>query len=177
SLADPTGVSIYHSKCPYVPPGSTTTGGTTTGGTTTGGTTTGGTTTGGTTTGGTTTGGTTTGGTTTGGTTTGGTTTGGTGNGACSATYSTTNSWSGGFQGQVTVTAGSAAISSWTVKWTLASGQTVTQVWNGTLTTSGSTATVTNASYNGSLAAGGSTTFGFLANGSPSTPTLTCTSS
>nr|WP_225851237.1 cellulose binding domain-containing protein [Streptomyces sp. HPF1205] len=156
--------------------GGTTTGGTTTGGTTTGGTTTGGTTTGGTTTGGTTTGGTTTGGTTTGGTTTGGTTTGGTGNGACSATYSTTNSWSGGFQGQVTVTAGSAAISGWTVKWTLAGGQTVTQVWNGTLTTSGSTATVTNASYNGSLAAGGSTTFGFLANGTPSTPTLTCTS-
>ncbi|WP_225850380.1 cellulose-binding domain-containing protein [Streptomyces sp. HPF1205] len=191
SLPDPSTISAYQPKCPYVPPGGTTTGGTTTGGTTTGGTTTGGTTTGGTTTGGTTTGGTTTGGTTTGGTTTGGTTTGGTttggtttggtttggtGNGACSATYSTTNSWSGGFQGQVTVTAGSAAISGWTVKWTLAGGQTVTQVWNGTLTTSGSTATVTNASYNGSLAAGGSTTFGFLANGSPSTPTLTCTS-
>ncbi|NUQ96776.1 MAG: alpha-galactosidase [Streptomyces sp.] len=135
--------------------GSTTTGGTTTGGTTTGGT---------------------TGGTTTGGTTTSGGTTGGTGGGACSAAYSTTNSWSGGFQGQVTVTAGNAAVSGWTVKWTLDSGQTVTQVWNGTLTTSGSNVTVTNASYNGSLAAGGSTTFGFLANGTPSTPTLTCTS-
>jgi hypothetical protein len=61
------------------------------------------------------------------------------------------------------------------VTWTPASGQTVTQVWNGTLTTSGSTANVANASYNGSLAAGGSTTFGFLANGTPSTPTLTCT--
>jgi cellulase/cellobiase CelA1 len=73
------------------------------------------------------------------------------------------------------VTAGSAAISSWTVTWTPASGQSITQVWNGTLTTSGSTATVVNASYNGSLAAGGSTTFGFLANGTPSTPTLTCT--
>jgi alpha-galactosidase len=141
-----------------------------------GGSTSGGTTTGGTTTGGTTTGGTTTGGTTTGGTTTGGTTTGGTGGGACTATYSTTGSWSGGFQGEVTVQAGNAAVNGWTVNWTLASGQSISQVWNGTLTTSGSTASVTNASYNGSLPASGSTTFGFLANGSPSTPSLTCTS-
>ena len=76
----------------------------------------------------------------------------------------------------MTVTAGGAAINGWTVKWNLAAGQTITQVWNGTLTTAGSTATVGNAPYNGSLAAAASTTFGFLANGSPSTPTLTCTS-
>ncbi|WP_405088229.1 family 43 glycosylhydrolase [Microbispora sp. NBC_01389] len=97
--------------------------------------------------------------------------------GACSASYSTTNTWSGGFQGEVTVTAGSSAISGWTVKWTLASGQTISQVWNGTLTTSGSAVSVSNASYNGSLAPSASTTFGFLANGTASTPTLTCTGS
>jgi cellulase/cellobiase CelA1 len=85
------------------------------------------------------------------------------------------NSWPGGFQGQVTVTAGSAAITGWTVKWTLGSGQTITQAWNGTLAVSGSDVTVTNASYNGSLPAGGTATFGFLANGTPTTPTLTCT--
>ncbi len=96
--------------------------------------------------------------------------------GACAATYQPGSSWPGGFQGQVTVTAGSAAINGWSVHWTLAGGQLITQVWNGTLTTSGSSVTVKNASYNGSLAAGASTTFGFLANGSPSTPTLTCTS-
>lgn len=155
ALADPSGVSIYHSKCPYVPPGGSTTGGTTTGGTTTGGTTTGGTTTGGTTTGG---------------------TTGGTSGGACTATYTTVNSWDGGYQGEVKVTAGGAAISGWTVRWTLAGGQSVTQVWNGTLTTSGSTATVVNAPYNGSLQPSASTSFGFLANGTPGTPSLTCTS-
>ncbi|WP_265737168.1 endo-1,4-beta-xylanase [Actinacidiphila paucisporea] len=149
-----------------------TTSGTTNGGTTTG-TTNGGTTTG-TTNGGTTTG-TTNGGTTT-GTTNGGTTTGGSGGGACTATYTTTNSWSGGYQGEVKVTAGSAAISAWTVRWTLAGGQSITQVWNGTLSTSGSTATVVNAAYNGSLQPAASTTFGFLANGTPSTPSLTCTS-
>ncbi len=96
--------------------------------------------------------------------------------GACSATYSTVGSWSGGFQGQVTVAAGSAPVNDWSVHWTLASGQTITQVWSGVLSSSGPQATVSNASYNGSIPAGGSTTFGFLANGTPSTPTLTCTS-
>ncbi|MFG1807726.1 arabinofuranosidase catalytic domain-containing protein [Streptomyces sp. NPDC049040] len=139
------------------------------GGTTTGGTSTG-TTTGGTSTG-TTTGGTSTG-STTGGSTQG--STGGTSSG-CTATYSTTNSWSGGFQGEVKVTAGSTAVNGWTVHWTLANGQTITQVWNGTLTTSGSSVSVKNADYNGTLQPSASTTFGFLANGTPSTPTLTCT--
>jgi hypothetical protein len=97
--------------------------------------------------------------------------------GACSAVYQTQNSWPGGFQGLVTVTAGSAPISSWSVKWNLASGQSITQLWNGTLTASGSAITVTNASYNGALAAGGSTTFGFTANGSPSAPILSCAGS
>ncbi len=96
--------------------------------------------------------------------------------GACSASYHTIGSpWSGGFQGEVTVTAGSAAITGWTARWTLASGQTITQIWNGALTTNGSAVTVGNVSFNGSLPASGSTTFGFLANGSPSTPTITCT--
>ncbi|MBO0869376.1 MAG: cellulose binding domain-containing protein, partial [Micromonosporaceae bacterium] len=96
--------------------------------------------------------------------------------GSCSATYRTVNSWPGGFQAEVAVTAGAAAINGWTVVWTLGSGQAITQLWNGTLTTSGSTATVRNVSYNGSLGAGQSTTFGFTANGSTSSPTPTCSS-
>ncbi|WP_422741169.1 family 43 glycosylhydrolase [Micromonospora sp. WMMD754] len=95
---------------------------------------------------------------------------------ACTASYRTTSTWSGGFQGEVTVTAGAAAINGWTVGWSLATGQSVSQIWGGTLSTSGSAATVRNVSYNGSVPAAGSTTFGFLANGSPSTPSLTCTS-
>jgi dienelactone hydrolase len=93
--------------------------------------------------------------------------------GPCQATYRTVGSWPGGFQGEVTVTAGQT-VSGWTVRWTLATGQAVTQVWNGTLTASGASASVSNASYNGTLAAGTSTTFGFLANGTPSAPALTC---
>ncbi|XVQ90003.1 cellulose binding domain-containing protein [Microbispora siamensis] len=96
--------------------------------------------------------------------------------GACVAEYRTVNSWPGGYQGEVTVTAGGSAVNGWTVRWTLGSGQTITQLWNGTLSTSGSAVTVKNASFNGSLPAGGSATFGFLATGTPSTPSLTCTS-
>ncbi|MFC8850793.1 MULTISPECIES: cellulose binding domain-containing protein [unclassified Micromonospora] len=96
--------------------------------------------------------------------------------GACGATYQTISSWSGGFQGEVTVKAGSSPINGWTVKWNLSSGQSITQIWSGSLSTSGSTATVRNLDYNGSLPASGTTTFGFIGSGSPSSPSLTCTS-
>ncbi len=87
------------------------------------------------------------------------------GGGRCTATYAIVGQqWPGGFQGAVTVTAGSSAISSWTVTWQLASGQTITQSWSTTLSTSGSAVTARNVSYNGSLGAGASTQFGFLAN-------------
>jgi hypothetical protein len=39
---------------------------------------------------------------------------------SCSASLATTGSWSSGYQAEVTVTAGSSAISTWTVSWTLA---------------------------------------------------------
>ncbi|GAA2348605.1 cellulose binding domain-containing protein [Dactylosporangium salmoneum] len=96
--------------------------------------------------------------------------------GACTASYRTVNSWPGGFQGEVTVTAGTSAINGWTTTWPLAGDQTIGQLWNGTLTTSGSTATVRNVSWNASLGARASTTFGFTANGSPTTPAIACTS-
>ncbi|MFC4589160.1 endo-1,4-beta-xylanase [Sphaerisporangium corydalis] len=90
------------------------------------------------------------------------TTGGGGGSGACTATYSVVNSWQNGFQAGVTVTnTGTAAITGWTVTWTFPNGQTITQLWNGTLTQSGSAITVRNASYNGALGVGASTTFGF----------------
>ncbi|MFI7079543.1 CotH kinase family protein [Micromonospora sp. NPDC049903] len=101
------------------------------------------------------------------------------GGGGCTATYAVTSQWSGGFQGEVRVTAGSRAISGWTVTWTFAGGQTVSQAWNATVTSQGSAVTARNVSYNGTLAAGASTTFGFLGSttGTPSAPTPTCTAS
>jgi mannan endo-1,4-beta-mannosidase len=103
---------------------------------------------------------------------------GGGGNNGCSATYRIANSWSGNFNGEVTVTNGSTASTGWTVTWTYANGQAITQIWNGQATSSGANVTVRNVSYNGSLAANASTTFGFLAtwnNSTNSVPTLSCT--
>jgi Cellulose binding domain len=107
-------------------------------------------------------------------------TTGSPATGACSASTSIVSSWQGGFQATVTVKAGTSPVNGWTAKWTLPSGVTISQLWSGNLTTSGGTATVTNVSWNGSLAANGSTTFGYTAgytgSGSPPVPSMTCTS-
>ena len=94
--------------------------------------------------------------------------------GACSATYGVTSQWSGGYQGSVTVKAGSSAIKGWTVRLTYPSAPGLQQSWNATASVSGNVLTATNVSYNGALGAGGSTTFGFLASGTPATPTITC---
>lgn len=96
--------------------------------------------------------------------------------GACTATYKVMNSWPGGFQAEVTVRAGSPT-SSWSVAWRT-SGERVDQVWNGSLTAQGDQLTVRNVSWNGTLPAGGTATFGLLGSGSgaPPTPALTCTS-
>ncbi|GAB3808623.1 hypothetical protein GCM10027605_41520 [Micromonospora zhanjiangensis] len=100
------------------------------------------------------------------------------GSGQATAVYRITGSWSGGFQAEVTVTAGAAPIKGWTVSWSFPNGQTVNQLWNGTYTQSGANVSVSNVSYNGALAAGASTTFGFLgtSTGTNNPPTnLTCT--
>ncbi|MFC7643754.1 cellulose binding domain-containing protein [Streptosporangium lutulentum] len=99
--------------------------------------------------------------------------------GGCTAAYRVTNSWQGGFQGEVTVrNSGTAAIGAWTVRWSFPNGQTITQLWSGAHTQTGADVTVRNASWNGNLAGGASTAFGFGAswtgtNGVPST--VTCT--
>jgi mannan endo-1,4-beta-mannosidase len=99
--------------------------------------------------------------------------------GGCTAAYSIVGQWTGGFQGDVRVTAGNAAIRGWTVTWAFANGQTVTQTWSAGVTSSGSSITARNVSYNGSLGAGASTNFGFLGswNGTNSAPALSCVAS
>ena len=73
---------------------------------------------------------------------------------------------------------GTSAITGWTVKWTFANGQTVTSYYNANVSQSGSSVTATNESYNGAIATGGSTEFGFQGTWNGTTnavPTLTCT--
>ncbi|GLX53189.1 chitin-binding protein [Streptomyces hygroscopicus subsp. hygroscopicus] len=111
----------------------------------------------------------------------GGTTPPPTGSGSCMATYAVASSWSGGFQGTVTVmNHGTAPISGWHVGWTPGSGTTISSVWNGVLSTgSGGSVTVANADYNGTIPADGSTTFGSTATSSSGdnlpSGTLSCT--
>ncbi|ETK36905.1 cellulose binding domain-containing protein [Microbispora sp. ATCC PTA-5024] len=98
----------------------------------------------------------------------------------CTATYHLVNDWGTGFQAEVTVgNTGSSALNGWTVSMTLNGGQTITSLWNGVNTGTTGAVTVRNASYNGAVAGGGSTTFGFTANGSGSAAPggITCTSS
>jgi cellulase/cellobiase CelA1 len=74
----------------------------------------------------------------------------------------------------VTITnTGNAPINGWTLTWSFANGQTITQLWNGSYTQSGSSVSVTNVSYNGTIAPGGTTNFGFNGswNGSNTNPT------
>ncbi|MBO0924283.1 endo-1,4-beta-xylanase [Cellulomonas sp. zg-ZUI199] len=89
--------------------------------------------------------------------------------GSCSAALTIANAWPGGYQGTVTVTAGSSSLNGWRV--TLPGGVSTNNVWNGVV--SGNV--VSNAPYNGSVGAGQSTTFGFIGNGNAPSPTsLTC---
>lgn len=93
----------------------------------------------------------------------------------CTATYTAANSWSTGFLGSVAVKAAGGAINGWKVTVNLPSGASITNAWNGVATGTGPTVQVTNTAYNGQLAAGGSTSFGFQATG-PSTPvSVSCT--
>jgi predicted carbohydrate-binding protein with CBM5 and CBM33 domain len=98
------------------------------------------------------------------------------GNAGCAATYTAGSQWSGGFQGEVRVTAGSTSITGWTVTMQFPDGQTVGQVWNATATSNGTTTTARNVGYNGNLAAGGSTSFGFIGSWANTNrpPTLSC---
>jgi len=53
---------------------------------------------------------------------------------------------------------GTMAISSWTLTWTFANGQTISSLWNGIESQSGANVTVTNEPYNGTIAAGATLT-------------------
>ena len=94
---------------------------------------------------------------------------------SCAVTYTIVSSWSGGFQGGLTISnTGASAINGWSLTFTFANGQVISQGWNGVYTQSGSRVTVTNVAYNGTIAPGATlSSFGFLAswNGTNAVPT------
>ncbi|MEI7715388.1 MAG: cellulose binding domain-containing protein, partial [Mycobacterium sp.] len=107
-----------------------------------------------------------TGGTTGGGTTastataTTGTTTASTN--PLTATYAVSSQWNGGSVAGYTITnTGTAPLTNWQLQFTLPQGGSITNLWNGQLTQSGTQVTVTPQSYNGTIAPGGSVNVGF----------------
>lgn len=91
----------------------------------------------------------------------------------CKVSY-TENQWSGGFTGNIVITnTGTSAINGWTLAFTFPGTQQITQGWNGTFTQQGAKVTVTNASYNGTIAVNGTANPGFNASWSGSNPNPT----
>ena len=93
--------------------------------------------------------------------------------GSCQITYSVTSDWGTGFTAAVTVENTGPAITSWTLAYSYAGNQTVSQGWSGTWTQSGKNVSVASASWNGSLGTNASTQIGanFTYSGSNVAPT------
>ena len=97
---------------------------------------------------------------------------GGAGTPSCTASIRVTNSWSGGYQAEVTITnTGTTPLNDWYVQWMFPPGHTITQAWNGTSMQNGPSAMIHAPSWKPNLAPGESATAGFLGSGS-GTPTF-----
>jgi endo-1,4-beta-xylanase len=81
----------------------------------------------------------------------------------CSVNY-TANTWNTGFTTSITIrNNGTAAINGWTLRFSFAGNQAVTNAWNSTPSQAGTAVTLTNVSYNAAIAPGGTTNMGFQA--------------
>ncbi|MFM9442978.1 cellulase family glycosylhydrolase [Streptomyces acidiscabies] len=83
---------------------------------------------------------------------------------SCSVGYRAVGEWSGGFQGEIVIkNTSTTAVNGWTLGFSFADGQTVSNMWGGTATQSGGAVTVKPASYTATIPAAGSVTVGFIA--------------
>jgi endo-1,4-beta-xylanase len=87
---------------------------------------------------------------------------GGGGGGTCHVTYTKNSEWPGGFTAQVTIAnTGTTTINGWSLTFTFPGDQKITSNFNGGFSQTSENATLTNASYNGTIAPGASITDGF----------------
>ena len=95
--------------------------------------------------------------------------------GGCHVSYLDQNDWGTGFTGNLSITNnGSTAWTSWTITWSYNGNQQIYTSWNGNYTQTGQQVSISNASWNGSVPAGGTVgTIGWNANytGTNSNPT------
>ncbi|GAA0582550.1 hypothetical protein GCM10010172_79580 [Paractinoplanes ferrugineus] len=99
--------------------------------------------------------------------------------GGCTATAHVDSQWgTGASGGQIlsvkVVNTSAATTTKWTATWPLGAGQRIVSAWNATVSAAAGTVTAANADYNGTLAAGASTTFGLYLAGVASVPALGC---
>jgi hypothetical protein len=82
--------------------------------------------------------------------------------GTCHVTYTKNSEWPGGFTAQVVIAnTGTTAINGWSLTFAFPGDQKITSNFNGGFSQSGANATLTNASYNGTIAPGATITDGF----------------
>ncbi|MBO3732476.1 cellulase family glycosylhydrolase [Glycomyces niveus] len=104
-------------------------------------------------------------------------TTGGPTEGDCTAKITVVSSWSGGWQGNVSITADQGAVDGWRLTWTWAGATRITSSWNADLTASGADVTAEDVGWNAAVAGGQSReVFGFIASSPTGTPVVTCES-
>jgi chitinase len=79
---------------------------------------------------------------------------------ATSVTYKLVDEWNSGFNAAVTIGAGATALDGWTL--TFDAGFLITNIWGATIVSHvGTTYVLANAAWNGTVAAGGTVSFGF----------------
>jgi hypothetical protein len=80
----------------------------------------------------------------------------------CHVSYAKASEWPGGFTANLTINnTGGTAINGWTLTFTFPGDQKVTSFWSSTVTQTAENVSITNVSYNGTIAPGGNVGFGF----------------
>lgn len=101
----------------------------------------------------------------------------------CSVAYTVPSQWNTGFTANIVITNLGSPLTSWNLGYSYSGNQALQSGWNGTWSQSGANVTVTNASWNGSVATNGTVTIGanFNYSGTNTSPTtftlngVTCT--
>lgn len=88
----------------------------------------------------------------------------------CQVKYTISSQWPGGFGAAVDVTNLGDPISGWSLVFSFTAGQSVTQLWNGSVTQAGPSVTVKNVGYNGNIPRNGVASFGFNGSWTGSNP-------
>jgi hypothetical protein len=91
----------------------------------------------------------------------------------CSVNYAITSQWQNGFGANVTITNLGDPINGWTLTWSYAAGQQVTQAWNAVVSQSGGQTTARNMGYNAGIGTNANVAFGFNGSWSGSNPAPT----